>query len=150
MGLHSFLFVVVVAATFAADAAHADDCDEVTPIEGQFRTAPLVNVDVIVPCALIDEGLLGADCADAFYVMSPQGIALCRVDLLTWAGDDHVPEVQTDDAEATARTWAGTAAVVVALPPVPPPPLACTLPGAPVRLVGGAADAHGVVDPRPS
>jgi hypothetical protein len=80
----------------AIAVAH-DDCDEMTLVNEREReralsddprdnAARLVEVEVVVPCAMLDSGALGADCHDAaVYVVTTHGTPLCRLDLTTLA-----------------------------------------------------------------
>jgi hypothetical protein len=68
-----------------ADAgATLEDCAQTTSAEvGDARSmAEPRSVEVVVPCAMVDSGVLGADCHDAaFYVVNQQGTLLCRIDV---------------------------------------------------------------------
>jgi hypothetical protein len=147
------LAVFVVAALAAAGAARADDCDDVTPADGLRRVdaaAGMHAVEVVVPCALIDSGALGVDCADAFYVVNPQGTVLCRVEALAFSVDEAAPLLVRDNAEAAAAHAFVAVALAAEAPVLPSPPLAREVPSPAIVVDGGPADAHLFERPRPS
>jgi hypothetical protein len=154
MCARSLLSVVVAAVlSTASAAARADDCDDMSPIEGARRAeapAPLHAVEVVVPCAVADSGVVGPECPDAFYVVNHQGTVLCRVDLLAFAVDEGRPSVQPDESPAAAGTAFAAVALVPPAVPLPPPPVYATRPGAPNVADHGPADAHVLERPRPS
>jgi hypothetical protein len=146
------LAALAVVGGFAPDA-RADDCDEITPVDDARRVeqpAPVRSTEVVVPCAAIDSGLVGADCADAFYVLSPQGVTLCRVDLMAWTTADDTPSVQHDDVEVHGVDGFAPAALLAMGPDPLRPPVARPVAAARVARDSGPADAHRSGDPRPS
>ena len=59
----------------------AEDAQRHEPSHEQPREAALP----IVPCAMVESGVLGAACADAtFYVVTDAGVLLCTVDVDTF------------------------------------------------------------------
>jgi hypothetical protein len=144
-------FIAVSLAT--AGTARADDCDDITPVDPAHRVdavPPLLAVDVVVPCAVLDNGLLGADCADAFYVVNHQGTVLCRVDALAFAVDDDAPSWQRDDRPSVSSQAFAAVALPATVPTLPSPPLLVSLTKASVLDDAGPADAHVFERPRPS
>jgi len=154
MSLRLLASVVLVAVVVTASGgARADDCDDVTPIDGAHRVDNSVGlhaVDTIVPCALVDSGVVGPECADAFYVVNHQGTVLCRVELLAFSVDDGKPTLQRDDAESIASNAFVAVAILAPGVELPAPPLVVELSGAIPAADGGPADAHLFERPRPS
>jgi hypothetical protein len=101
-----------------ADAeATLEDCAQTTSAEvGDGRSvAEPRSVEVVVPCAMVDSGVLGADCHDAaFYVVNQQGTLLCRIDvaLLTTTAPASAIE-QAPPTESTQPSSAPGPVVVV-------------------------------------
>jgi len=118
-------FLLVLVTLWASGGARADDCDDVTPVDAARRFEPaMVAGEVVVPCAMVDSGAFGANCADAFYVLTPQGIALCRLDTLIASAVPDGPTLAPDDPETVANDRLVAVALPAAEAPIPRPPLA--------------------------
>lgn len=134
-------------------AADAGDKDVVVERGAEVDTdAGFIASEVVVPCAMAENGTLGPACQDApFYVVNQNGTLLCRVDFAVFANDAPVRAV---DPAPAAPGPAGSFAVAVAVVPVLP----ALVPAAGVREVLSspaadglaAADAHTSFQPRPS
>jgi hypothetical protein len=82
-----------------------DDGDDDTHANG----AAFVDVDVVVPCAMIDSGALGPDCHDAaIYVVTTHGTPLCRIDLATLAASRSADAIE-DGPPASSTSPGGWA-----------------------------------------
>ncbi len=82
-----------------------DDGDDVGVVEA---------VEVIVPCAVVESGALGAACHDAaFYVVNQTGTLLCRVDVAVLASSARSTSIET---AAPAAPSSSSAALALALP----------------------------------
>ena len=106
----SIVFAAFVATMLCADAARADnradlkgdDCpDQMTFADDVV--APLLT-EVVVPCAMVDSGLLGADCHDAaFYVVNQAGTLLCRLDVMVLGASTSTSTI--DDSQPAAAPF---------------------------------------------
>jgi hypothetical protein len=112
-------------------------------------TAAPAPVEVVVPCAVVDDGALGADCPEV-WIVNHQGTPLCRVDLLAFAATSSGPVVEPIDGDASGGAAFVAVGVVPTLLALPPLPLVRDVDDALDAAAGGPADAHGVVPPRPS
>ncbi len=159
MALARVVFLVVVVAAGAAGEVRAEDCADVTSVEGTVaareppasRASFLENdTEVVVPCALIDSGAFGMDCVDAFYVLNPQGVTLCRVSLWSLVDADDTPALETHDdaSQSPMGSWA------VGLMPErgigPQPPVARMIEGPLAHWGGARLEGFRRMDPRPS
>ncbi|HEY1099302.1 MAG TPA: hypothetical protein VGF99_10245 [Myxococcota bacterium] len=139
------------AARGPAHERHDDDCDEMTMVASDLE-APVV-AEVIVPCAMVDSGMLGSDCHDAaFYVVNQAGTLLCRLDTMVLSA--NVASSSIDDGQPgsasvhVATAHAGIATVVdLTLPDIAG---FIDLPRAVGPLLIGPADDHASFSPRPS
>jgi hypothetical protein len=150
--LTACIFFVAVSQAMAG-TARADDCDDITPVDPARRVEAvptLLAVDIVVPCTALDNGMLGADCADAFYVVNHQGTVLCRVDALAFAVDDDAPSWQRDDRPSVSAHPFATVALPATAPMLPSPPLLVSVTKASVLDDAGPADAHVFERLRPS
>ena len=142
-----------------------DDCDQYQPSDMSVPAEAVDVVDVVdvvveapqvaevvVPCAMVESGVLGPACQDAaFYVVNQHGTLLCRVDLAVFTQGGALPIVEQAPAIPGGPQGGG---VVFAVVPVLPP----SLPAGTVRELSrgftipslDAADAHLWDRPRPS
>src|SRR5688572_28143055 len=104
----------------------------------------------LLPCALAESGVLDASCADAtFYVVTPQGILLCQidVDLLVSSGTSSVeraPPVAPGSSSSAAPHALASFGESLA------PPVAVERQPPEVALSIGPRDGHGRPPPTPS
>ncbi len=113
----SIVVATCVATMLCANTAHAaadfksDDCpDQMTFADD---AVPLLT-EVVVPCAVVDSGLLGADCHDAaFYVVNQTGTLLCRLDIMA-LGLSTASSSIDDGQPASASMHIGHLAAAVA------------------------------------
>jgi hypothetical protein len=119
----AFLSVSLAGATAGAFPGIAPTCDEeisfepsLTPPAHDVAQEPVEPAPVahtgVVPCAMIESGLLGPACEDAaFYVVTQAGVLLCSVDLDTLAVQQSAtPVVERAPAPAAATFGGGLAA----------------------------------------
>jgi hypothetical protein len=149
--------LLLLLGVLTSSAARADDCDDITPVQAPLaasadrgEAAVLEPTEVVVPCAVVDDGFAGADCADAFYVVNHQGTLLCRVEVLAFAASSALPCVEGGDP----ATSPPTSPVVHAVVPTMAPSLRCPLCTDVARALpvadAGPANAHVDEQPRPS
>jgi len=138
------------------NGSKGDDCfDQMSRVDVDPRdglSAEPTIIELIVPCAVVDSGVLGPDCAAAdFYVVNGSGTLLCRVDLAVLA---HAPKSSTiEDAPPAAASTTPYAA-----PPATSQALAFALHPPLITDVMGAAGVAGLDEgidlvafrPRPS
>jgi hypothetical protein len=109
-----------------ADAgASLEDCSQTTSADvGDARSmAEPHSVEVVVPCAMVDSGVLGADCHDAaFYVVNQQGTLLCRIDvalLSTTAPASSIEHAPPTESTQPSSALGPAVIVTVELPLLP-------------------------------
>jgi len=158
----SIVFAAFAATMLCATAARAegrgdlkadlkgDDCpDQMTFADDGV---PLLT-EVVVPCAMVDSGLLGADCHDAaFYVVNQTGTLLCRLDVMM-LGVSTTTSTIDDSQPAAVSFHAGAFAHAVAADVVEfrlAPAGSIDLPRAVGPSLLGPADDHVSFSPRPS
>lgn len=131
-----------------------DVCDEQSVVDegsNEEFAAPVV-AEVVVPCAMAENGTLGPACQDAaFYVVNQRGTLLCRVELATFTNAAPTPMLEQSPASPSSSPGFATVAAVVPTVQVLAPPAQVTFlpsPGS-VELLR-AADAHVHDRPRPS
>lgn len=156
LGLLCGLLVFAVPAN--AESRAGDDCaDQMTRADLHTDDAPNAReprvVEVVVPCAMVESGVLGADCHDAaFYIVNTQGTLLCRLDvavLVTATTSDTLEDGPPAAPTAQSAALIAAASVEVRLPRIPPPSIVdITAPTGPPGLDGGR-DVVGF-SPRPS
>lgn len=137
--------------TLAAEAGEAKDV--IVERGADVDTdAGFIASEVVVPCAMAENGTLGPACQDApFYVVNQNGTLLCRVDFAVFA--NAAPVRAVDPAPAAPAQGAGVAFAAALVPVLPG-----LVPAAGFREVlrsldtDGltAADAHTSFQPRPS
>lgn len=145
------LLLLLVVAAGAARPALADDCDDMTLVDSERVVfgAP-APVDVLIPCAAVDNGDLGSDCPEVWAV-NHQGTLLCRVALLAIGVDHDRSAVQRVDGNAAGGAPFFAAALCpgdVASPALPL--IVGVLPRAAAVGDRGPAEAHLFEQPRPS
>ena len=109
-----------------ADAgATLEDCAQTTSADvddGRSGAEPR-SVEVVVPCAMVDSGVWGADCHDAaFYVVNQQGTLLCRIDvalLTTTAPASSIEQAPPTESTQPSSAPGPLAVVTVELPLLP-------------------------------
>jgi hypothetical protein len=153
------LFLIASLALLTGSSARADDCDDVTPVDGERRqnapataapaTAAPIPVEVVVPCAVVDDGGLGADCPEV-WVMNDQGTLLCRVALLAFDAASPMPEFHRVDGGVHDGGTFVAVGVVPALPGLPSIPLVRDGPATRPAPADGPADGHTLRGLRPS
>jgi len=158
--------IVVASMLGPVDAWALDlrDCDDMTLAAEDVKDvvvdrgaevdtdAGFIASELVVPCAMAENGTLGPACQDApFYVVNQNGTLLCRVDVAVFANAAAVRAV--DPAPAAPAQGAGVAFAAAVVPVVPR-----LLPTAGFLEVLrdletdglAAADAHTSFQPRPS
>ena len=130
-----FLALLLLATSLAAGQSVArdrDDCDEmsVTNVVDVADFQSPQPTELVVPCAMVDSGVLGPACQDvAFYVVNQHGTLLCRAELWVFAQNSSVPAVEASLAAVLeAPTQAGAVAVVPLLIPSVPVAVVLELP----------------------
>jgi hypothetical protein len=124
-----FLALLAFATSMVALPAIAndlDDCDQnprdmSVPQEADIadEVEALAPSDVVVPCAMVESGVLGPACQDAaFYVVNQHGTLLCRVELAVFTQAGSLPIVEQAPAAPAAQQ--GSSVVVAVVPLLPP------------------------------
>ncbi|MDP2340570.1 MAG: hypothetical protein Q8O67_06415 [Deltaproteobacteria bacterium] len=158
-----FLALLTFATSLVAVPAIAndlDDCDDMSlpseeadvDVDIAAEVEALVPADVVVPCAMVESGVLGPACQDAaFYVVNQHGTLLCRVELAVFTQAGSLPVVeQSPAAPAASQGSSVVAAVVPVLPPALPAGSMIELERTLPESLLHAADAHLWDRPRPS
>ncbi len=151
------LFVAtLIATTLCATSARAEardkdlDCpDQMTLVEDGVVPA---LAEIVVPCAMVDSGVLGADCHDAaFYVVNQTGTLLCRLEIMVLGFSTSSASLDdSQPASATIHIGAVAAAVASVVDIGIGPPGITDLPRAAGAVLIGPADDHVSFSPRPS
>ena len=144
-----------VARSVASSTAHDDDCPSEMSLMASAEDAPtvdLVDVEVIVPCAVAESGAFGADCQDTpFYVVNNHGTLLCRMDITAFAIGAPVSVVDDAPPAGVSPDMSRVpGAILSELPPPQAPPLMRLLLAAAPTAGLQAADAHHWTWPQPS
>lgn len=151
----SIVFATLVATMLCATSASADagvksdDCpDQMTFADDG---APLLT-EVVVPCAMVDSGLLGADCHDAaFYVVNQTGTLLCRLDVMVLGLSTATSTIEgSQPASASVHVGVFVAAIASVVDIHFAPAGSIDLPRAVGPTLLGPADDHVSFSPRPS
>lgn len=143
-----------------AESRASDDCaDQMTRADVNADTDDAPNageprvVEVVVPCTMVESGVLGADCHDAaFYVVNTQGTLLCRLDvavLVTAMTSDTLEDGPPAAPTSQSAALIAAATVEVTLPRVPPPAIVDITAATGPPWLGGGRDVVGF-SPRPS
>lgn len=138
--------LLVLAVACAASSARAlPQCEEELSAQSVDEAAPepVAAALPVVPCAMVESGVLGPACADAtFYVMTDAGVLLCSVDVDTFQlTQAPARAVETLPAIPVAGVGAGLAAFATvpdgfALPAC----LACDVDTRPLERAGARLD----------
>jgi hypothetical protein len=133
---------VAAGAALAAPAASAfPTCDEEisfelaapvpatapAPAAAPLAAGPVADAELpVLPCAMVESGLLGPACGDAaFYVVTQAGVLLCSVDVDVFgAQDTSLPTVERAPAAPPSSVSFGLQASAVVPKAVAVPPCA--------------------------
>ena len=164
LALTVFLFAGLSQAGSArAEGALHPLCEEGRPGDEELAEPALHSLPVpaaILPCALLDSGLLqrgladdatAPGCADTpFYVVTHAGVLLCQVDVELFAGSG-VPTLERAPSALPSSTGSGPAALATPGLAALVPPLVEPRPAALCEShLGGPRDATTWRPPRPS
>lgn len=157
-----FLACLLQAGSARAEASTHPLCEEGRPGDEEL-VEPAVHAlaipAAILPCALVDSGLLqrgpadegsAAGCADTpFYVVTHAGVLLCQVDVELFAGNG-VPSLERAPGALPSSSGSAQAALAASGLVLVPPLVDAGLPSVAEGHPGGLRDANTWRPPRPS
>ncbi len=122
LSLTCLLVMALFGAASARADARADDCDDMTRVDDvPSPVGRLVERELILPCAVVDSGVVGPGCGHAdFYVVNLQGTVLCRVDVAVLAvtatpmSIDEAPSGAPSSSSVDVMSPAASHAVIAA------------------------------------
>jgi hypothetical protein len=92
-------WMLQLAAPSPAMAVASVDCD--MSVDAIVEAEPFKIVRTVVPCPLLDSGMMGPDCADGSPIAtSLMGSTLCQTDWLAFVHVDDNPQVNSKSSSA--------------------------------------------------